>query len=204
MSDAHHNPERERRLGIALHAMGAVVVIGAATAIGVWGYEPLQREQTKTRQLLNATNEFIATEESITTEARLVEQQLVETRREFEVALELVPETPEEAEFLALLSTLASTSRLNIREFRPGNVTRFGTHSELEIRVSAEGGYPSLCRFLAGLESLPRLCNVRALNVSGTGGRVEGQYPIDLTVVVFFATRQQDPTEAQETNDGTV
>ena len=83
-------------------------------------------------------------------------------------------------------------------------MTQRGHYQELEIRLSAEGTYPSLCRFLVGLEELPRLCNVRSMNVYGTGTSTEGRYPIDLTVVVFFAPVEEESKPSEEVDNGTV
>ena len=203
MADALTNQEREKRLGQSLHVIGALIVVGVATAIGVWGYQPLKAKHTRTGKLLTATQEFVATGDSIESEARLVTQRLKETQTRYEEALRRVPGDTHESEFLSQLSTLAADTQLVIREFRPGSVTHRKTYNEVEIRLSAEGSYSHLCRFLAGLEGLPRLCNVRSLNVSGTGSSVEGRYPIDLTVVVFFAPVEEETTPLEKADDET-
>ena len=204
MADAFNNHHRERRLGQSLHVVGALIVVGTATAIAVWGYQPLKAKHEHTGRLLDATQQFVAAGDSIESESRLVAQRLDEARLKYQGALRSVPDAAYESEFLSELSTLATQSELAIREFRPGGVTQRDACHELEIRLSAEGTYPNLCRFLAGLERLPRLCNVRSLNVSGTGSSAEGRYPIDLTVVVFFAPVQTETQQSVEADDGSV
>jgi Tfp pilus assembly protein PilO len=169
----------------------------------VWGYQPLKADRDRTERLLEATREFVESGDSIESEARLVAQRLEETRVEYQHALRSVPDATYESEFLSELSTLAADSNLAIREFRPGGVTHRDRYDELEIRLSAEGTYPNLCRFLAGLEALPRLCNVRSLSVTGTGSSSGNRYPIDMTVVVFFAPLEFDVPLAEEPDDGT-
>lgn len=111
-----------------------------------------------------------------------------------------IPETAQESEFLAQLSQLAKDTGLTILEFRPGKITDRTTHRELEISLSAHGGYHSLCELLAGLEKLPRLCRVTSLTIDRDSTTTVEQYPVRMSVVVYFQPLTPESGDREDDN----
>jgi Tfp pilus assembly protein PilO len=105
----------------------------------------------------------------------------------------LIPDRPEESLFLAQLSELASSTKLQIRDFRPGGVQQSNEVMQLSIQLTGTASYECLCRFLDGLQSLRRLTQVSQLKVSP--GVTEGIYPVEMELTIFFAN-QNDAAES--------
>ncbi|GAA5507632.1 type 4a pilus biogenesis protein PilO [Novipirellula caenicola] len=77
-----------------------------------------------------------------------------------------IPTKAGEIDFLSELSELAKASQFQIRDFRPGAVVNKPLHSEMDIRFVGEGQYAGLCRFLDGLQQLPRSYRIARLSVT--------------------------------------
>lgn len=97
---------------------------------------------------------------------------------------EKLPDSAQEDEFLAQVARLARSVDLAVRDYRPGEVTSRGNYSELEIELSCEGSYESICRFLDGLPSLPRLSSLTGIEVQSQ--MEQSVYPIRLNLSAYF------------------
>lgn len=135
---------------------------------------------------LKACAETLAMADDIDIEQQKMFCNLIHTEKQLVAAQARIPETAQESEFLAQVSRLAKDTGLTIQEFRPGGITERKTHRELDVALSALGGYRSLCEFLAGLEKLPRLCRVTSLTVNRDTTPTAEHYPVRMNVVVYF------------------
>ncbi|EMI21468.1 hypothetical protein RMSM_01612 [Rhodopirellula maiorica SM1] len=77
-----------------------------------------------------------------------------------------IPAKAGEINFLSELSELAKASQFQIRDFRPGAVVSESLHHEMDIRFVGEGSYAGFCRFLDGLQQLPRSYRIARLSVT--------------------------------------
>lgn len=77
-----------------------------------------------------------------------------------------IPAKAGEIDFLSELSELAKASQFQIRDFRPGAVVNESLHREMDIRFVGEGSYSGFCRFLDGLQHLPRSYRIAQLSVT--------------------------------------
>jgi Tfp pilus assembly protein PilO len=205
-----HNPKQERIFRLGTHAAGMAATIGLAAGIVFGVYRPIMAEKSIVDQQAEQTSDFVNTRAEILEKSRTLNSTLDEKNRLFEQAMSRIPETSQESVFLGQLAKLAGKSKLNIGRFRPGQVYERKGYKELELNLSATASYSSLCRFLAGLETTPRLCRVTKLTI---GEALEGQarrsndranprqlsaqYSVEMTIIVFFAPLEEN----QETSD---
>jgi len=114
--------------------------------------------------------------------------------------LDGIPESVQDSQFLGQVATLARDSELLLEQFRPGTIEKSGDYQQLEIELTASGTHASICRFLDGLQNLPRLCRVPELDIEASGE--EQVFPVRLKVLVFFAPDESESNEKQEAVDG--
>jgi len=175
------------RLGRSLHAAGFGVMVVLAVGPYVVAGLPitaqnaaLQRSIEKTSRLLELEPNVRARFEMLTREAEVHEQR----RRE---VLERIPETADEGQFLAQLTELAGRCELTVQNYRPGVAEKKPTYSQMDIALGADGTYEELCRFVAGLESLPRFCRLAGLSVDRQDAD-SNSLKITFTLRIFFAS----------------
>ena len=186
------DPERSMRtFRLMAHLTGCGLVLAIAASAGVFVYRPVMADQRQLDHEIETTQEFLSQGASLKTESQQLKEYLREMERRFEEAVTRIPETARETEFLGQLTELAAQSGLKMRDFRPGNVVERLGYQELAISISADADYSSLCRFLHGLRNLDRLCQVASLNVNDNSGS-SGDYPVIMTVAVFFAPLKSD------------
>ena len=154
-----------RSLSWGLHGAGCAVA-GALVLAGSFLYAFQVHEQDRVqREYLRAENCLKNADATQRTYQALRQRQQREQAR-IEQLLRRVPVGPAESEFLALLADLSKQCDFSVRSFRPGGISSSGTFSQMEISLACDGTYESLCRFLDGLESLPRLCRVAGVSIS--------------------------------------
>lgn len=192
------NPERSiRTFRLMVHFAGAAAVLAISVCAGLLVYSPAMADQSRLDQEIAATREFMSQKDRLQNESTELQQHLAAMEQQFQEAVTRIPETVRETEFLGQISELAGRSGLKMRDYRPGQVVERADYREMQITVSADADYGSLCTFLHGLRKLDRLCQVTSLNVS-EAGIADGVYPVNMTIAVFFAPL--DNSEASKGN----
>lgn len=167
-----------------IHGTGAGVLLLAAAAVYALVLAPQQATFARNENRRHSLSALMKRGPAIRREFETLQAALEEQRakrQDFQLRL---PADPQEAEFLAQVARLARSVELNVREYRPGKITPRGNYSELEIELSCEGGYPSICRFLAGLPTLPRLSSLTGVDVEAKPE--QPVYPIRLKLSAYF------------------
>jgi Tfp pilus assembly protein PilO len=181
------------RTGRSLHAAG----FGAMLLLAVVPYvaaglpmsaqnASLERQIEKTTRLLELEPNVQARYEKLTKEAEVHEQR----RRE---VLERIPEAADEGQFLAQLTELAGRCDLKVQNYRPATAEKKPTCSQMDVILDAEGDYAEVCRFVAGLESLPRFCRLAGLTVNHSETESDS-LKVTFTLRIFFASTPVQPT----------
>ena len=98
-----------------------------------------------------------------------------------------VPDEPSEAEFLAQLVQAANQTGFRINDYHPGVVRSGERCSQLQVQLSCQGTYRSICDFLDRLAALPRITQVEKLDVTAAG---PDGHPVTLWLVVYFRLSQ--------------
>jgi Tfp pilus assembly protein PilO len=170
-------------LGVALHGAGLAIVLAAAAM----GYALVLRPLDAMIETLDQRSLKLQAVLDDAPAARAKHDELRRALAAAEAAAasldKRVPAEPFEAEFLSQTAQAATQAGLRIGDYRPG-VVRTGPHcSQMEIQLSCQGPYRSICDFLDRLAALPRLNQVEKLEINAAGP--EG-YPVTLWLVVYF------------------
>lgn len=163
---------------------GVLTMLGLAYTVAL---RPLMADSADHEQKLKSTQAFLKDTAGIAARTRETISKAAELDQEMTRILAGVPDTPQESEFLRQVAGLAQGTSLAFDEFRPGSTTVVGKYRQTEISLRGTGTYQDICRFLAGLESLPRLCRVQRLQIQTADDQKESLYPVSMTLVIFFA-----------------
>lgn len=177
---------RESDMNRNLNLLGCGLTFAVLAGAYMLALRPLRAESAESESRVAETVSFLNSSDTITSETRRLTLRLSELGQEMERILAGVPESSRESEFLGQLAELLRDSSLTLEEFRPGTVRESGQYRQLEVEVTGEGTYRDLCRFLDGLEKLPRLCRILRMEIS-SDDQSEARYPIRMTLVIFFA-----------------
>ena len=189
------------RAGWLLHAVGFSLTACGLFASWFFIYEPSQAELSMHDQRTAVQSDFLDREKQIRSDNEALQQELAETERLLVNLLARIPESPEEADFLAQLARIAKESKFEIRDYKPGKVVEKDSYKEMEIQLSAEADYPGICRFFDKLDTLPRLHRISNLTIEATGGAGEFQ-PVHITLKIYFEPIEKLPSAAGEKQDG--
>ena len=184
------NSKKLDQFSVTMHATGGVCTVAIVAVMYITIYRSLDAEKRETADSIAVKQQFLSTAESITASHEELQQQLSDEEARLISLLERIPPTPQESEFLAQLAKLAHRSGLSIQKFSRGTATDERTHSGMEVRLSAQASHEAICRFLAGLADLRRLCHVRQLSVMAPT-ESGSDYPIESTLRIFFAPLRQ-------------
>lgn len=179
-----------RRLKWLLHAAGLFLTLGTVAGSGLGVFQLLSREWSDIRRRSSAAESYLATANSIREHHAEAVKQLRQEELRLELLLARIPTTPQESEFLAELTRLARDARLKISDFKPAETQSADSHAAVEIALKTEASYESLCRFLDGLSSLPRLCHVKRLSLRAPDAS-QSTYPVDMTLQIFFLSTNE-------------
>jgi Tfp pilus assembly protein PilO len=176
--------DRLKKLDMALHGGGLALILSSIGVAWTLGYQPLETARGEAEARCAEINELLGSAEGLRSEQAQLKHALSDARDEEQRLLARVPDEAHEAAFLGQISHLAKEVGMELRDYRPGQVQPQPTFSAMEVALSCEGPYESLCRFLEGVGRLPRLVNLSHLEINGSqGGSI---YSATLTLVIYF------------------
>ena len=176
------------QLGIAVHGIGLAGVITIPALCYTFFLAENAQQVAACSSTIAADSAIILNRAELTEQRENTECELYALKQRLEELKAQIPNAPEESRFLAQLSKLAEESQLGIRHFRPGPPEDSNDVRRIRVQLSGVGSYECLCRFLNGLNSLPRLTKVSMLKVEPPNS--ERQYPVNLELSIFFAGKR--------------
>jgi Tfp pilus assembly protein PilO len=193
---------RLSRLGHGLHVAGLGIAAALFAAVYIPAIGALDSEQARIATEIDVASRLATSAEALREEHRTLQEQQAASLTRMSQLLGRIPDAPQESEFLAHIARLAREAPLSIGSFRPIATRTYDRYSEVEVELSVAGRWDGLCQFLAGLETLPRLCRVSRLSIASESS-VDGMYPADFTFVIYFApARQTERSVTQNVKDG--
>ena len=186
-----------KSLSWLLHAAGLLLTLGSL-AFPVLVLHSHDRDYERLERKVSSLSTFLRTGGEIHADNRELNRELASVESRLADLMARIPDARDESVFLAQIAELAAQHQLVIRNYRPGIVHEKEKHREMEISVSANGDYQSWCRFLDGLESLPRLCRVTNLNISAPDESTT--YPIEMTLRIYFAPKSASDVTPRTTS----
>jgi Tfp pilus assembly protein PilO len=177
----------DRQLRITSRCLQAA---GLAVALGIWGlliglaYLPLAAAEDEAASQLQSTQLFLASTKKIHAEHERLLHEFGVLDKQRASIMARIPDGPQEADFLAQITTTAHDCGLQMQEYRTGAVSSHPRFQELEVALNLSGDYPGLCKFLDRLHQLPRFCLLSDLNIDSEAGAE--QLPIEMKLRIFF------------------
>ncbi len=184
---ADSNDRKLLLLGWLFHLGGLVTLVLAACAYQFVISGVITHRQAADAAEIARFETLLETERDTAREFTRLQSNLKLLEDSAEAARQRIPETPEEAEFLAQISKAASENGLAIQNFTRGAVTVLETHSQLQIRLTGEGDYASICGFFERMANFSRVATVSNLSLSIPGDAEI--YPLDMTLTLYFGAR---------------
>jgi Tfp pilus assembly protein PilO len=170
-------------LGLGLHGLGLSIVLATAGL----GYALVMRPLERGIEELNGRAFQLQTCLQQAPKVRADHQRLRDAMAAAEAkAADLqtrVPDEPFEAEFLGQLAEAARQTSFQIGDYRPGVVRSGQRCSQLQIQLTCQGTYRSICNFLDRVAALPRITQVEKLDITAAG---PDGHPVTLWLVVYF------------------
>jgi type IV pilus assembly protein PilO len=108
----------------------------------------------------------------------------------------ILPEEKDVADLLRRIQTLASQSNLTIRHFRPQAITAKELHAEWPIELEVEGAYHNVGLFLDRVAKLPRIINVRAIEMTTSTPRPGSSATVRVKCTAMTFVLTDPPTGA--------
>ncbi len=181
------NDRKLMLLGWMFHLGGLLTIV-----LGACGYQFVITGLITHQQSANAAEiarieSLLNTDRNVGREFAALQQSLERLEASAEAARQRIPETPEESEFLAQISAAAREKGLSIENFTRLAVSDLGTHSQLQIRLTGEGDYASICGFFEKMAGFSRVATVSNMRMSIPAN--SEIYPLDMTLTLYFGAR---------------
>jgi Tfp pilus assembly protein PilO len=191
----------ERLWNRGLHALGAVATAAAASALAALLYFPLRAHESDLDSKLNGAWNLLQSADALAEQHAAAKQSLAKAEDRIRTIREQIPELAEEAKFLAQLSQLAEDSGFEVLDYRPGSSEAHDFCRQIRVHVRGRGEYESLCRFLAGLDRLPRLCRTAGFAIDSTRANADG-YDVEMSLTIFYGVREDALDAAKGKSNG--
>ncbi len=189
-----------RRYGLLIHGAGLAVLLclgmayyfAVAPILRASRSEDTARETELLEQLENAAR--------IREEHALFHERLTEAEELADSIRERIPDQAQESQFLGAITDAASKYGISIRNFAVGKISERDTHYEVAISFGSSGDYVGVCRFLDTLMAMPRVVTVEQLTIHANDD--SEIYPFTLNLLLPFAIKSPEPSNADETTGG--
>jgi Tfp pilus assembly protein PilO len=168
-----------------MHGVGACIAMALVAVPWLVIVRPMATAQEEAREQIAVENERQSRSAAIRAhnlELGIRDRELEDRRRGI---FERIPESAQEASFLGQITELASRVGFSIRDYRPGTADRKGPYGQLEVTILADGSYEELCRFIHGIDGLPRFCRLISVTAQAPEDSAT-RLRIDLKVRIFF------------------
>jgi Tfp pilus assembly protein PilO len=130
--------------------------------------------------------------ESLQAEKAAVEQEHQTLQADYELRsaewhdlLSRIPPEAQVSDFLTMLTEFAGQSGLKVEFFNPGVSRAQARFEEVDIDLQATGDYASVCGFLNGLKTMPRICNISKLEISAQT-QIPDQYTVTFNLRILY------------------
>jgi Tfp pilus assembly protein PilO len=183
------------RYDLGLHAAGCAVFVLVLGTFYWQGFSMLAEQDAEQQIVAESLERFIAQRPALVKKHTAAKQLLETQQGRFAELLTNIPNAPQEDNFLRQLAELSAATGLEIRQFTPGATTSLGNFASMQIDVSAQASYESLCRFLEGVVEMPRLCEVTSLQVEA-GDPSAARYAVSFSLRIYFAPVAAAASEA--------
>ena len=196
----HVTDEATRRFGRMLHYAGVLASVICATAGYSLLHAPTMHAIADRSARIEELRLSLQNASVVREQHRKVSEKLHEVTTRIAEVQRRVPQDANAGEFLKEVTQLASAERLVIKDFSPEQPADKNGYAEMEVTLTGEGSFASICGFVDRLAKLKRLSKVKNLTLSAVDfGR---EYPMRATLVIYFGLQGNDIKSDQEGRRG--
>jgi len=188
------------RFGWLLHGAGFIVVLVCGAIGYTVFYERAEGSIAETRASIQELKLAVQNAPVIRRTHEELTQRLDDLKEGMVALQQRVPQEADAGKFLKEITIIAHDEALEISNFQPDKATGRQGFTEMEVTLTAQGDFASICKFFDRLNKLSRLSKVKSLNISASGA--EEKLPMSATLVIYFGIRGADKAEAEEVQRG--
>jgi type IV pilus assembly protein PilO len=133
-----------------------------------------------------------------------VQAELALIEKQWEEAKKLLPEAKQMPELLTQVTLAGQRSRVDFVNFEPKPVQVKQIYAENPISVTVQGGYHDVGSFLGRVSNLPRIVNVRSVNLKSVPHPVDPELPgmveaeMEMSAYTLLSEQQRTQIASQE------
>jgi Tfp pilus assembly protein PilO len=189
-----------RRFGRMLHCAGCVLVL----LCGAIGYTLIyEGAESSIAKLATSIQELRLSVQNAPA-IRKTHEELTQRLEDLKVGMaslqQHVPRAADAGKFLKDITIIADEEALQISNFQPDKPIGKEGFTEMDVTLTGQGDYKSICVFLDRLSKLSRLSKVKNLNISTSG--TEAKLPMSATLVIYFGLGEADKAKPEEVQRG--
>ncbi|MEO0293085.1 MAG: type 4a pilus biogenesis protein PilO [candidate division WOR-3 bacterium] len=149
---------------------GSVIVLFIAILIGVGMYFTVLKE--KNQKIAIKQKEYKDLELKLSKTMAIVQRKQEAIRKHkiiaarWNQAQKMLPKEEKISDLVKTLTERATKNEVKIKHFKPVSRTQKEKYSEIVIQMEVEGGYHNIAGFMAELNNMQRIVNVRNLKLS--------------------------------------
>jgi Tfp pilus assembly protein PilO len=189
-----------RRFGWLLHCAGLIVVLLCGAFYYSWIFEEAKDSIVKLSADIEELKLSVQNAPVVRRTHDELSQRLDGLKSRMAELGQRVPPTADAGKFLGEVSRIAREETLAISEIQPDKPMVKDGFTEMEVKLTAEGDFKSICSFFDRLNKLSRLSKVKSLAVS-TPSTTE-KLPMTATIVIYFGLRGSGNAAPEEVQRG--
>lgn len=177
-------PNNRHFVRLTTTTVGAVVWVALLAGFYVLVHCPLHSREKQQEERIEHLQKLLAIDSNVHTAHRELRKRVEELNAKIDTIRRRIPVRPLEETFLSHTTDIAKEERLAIGNFRREDSKDFPDYSEVDVVISGQGSYGSICRFLHRVSQLERLSTVRKLSIESDAD--DGNYPFEVIYSLQF------------------
>ncbi|TWU29455.1 type 4a pilus biogenesis protein PilO [Bythopirellula polymerisocia] len=177
-------------LGWALHVAGVLVVLVFVGAYFALVTRPLNTQLDQSTSRVAQLKEVLKRAPQVRSAYSQSKAELQALKASVEETLLRLPAELDENEFIEQVNSVALASGVKIVGHQSGLTERLESYSKAYVTFQCKGSFASICRFLHGIDHLPRLTEVSQLEIESD--KYLERYPIQVNFVLYFGGNSHD------------
>jgi Tfp pilus assembly protein PilO len=173
-----------------IHAAGGSILLAAALVFYLSFYAPAAADiQVRTRRM-EQLEMLMGSSEKVASDHRELQSRLDALRHDAASTRKRMPRRTSTQSFIENVTQLAASNGLQVELCSAAAPEAYKTHSQVEVTCRLNGGYASICRFLADVDQLSQISKVSSLEIDHS--KNSEAYPVHLTFQLYYRAELHD------------
>ena len=161
----------------------AALVGGFVVIVGLYMYLvwlPLYEEIEQVQATVDQQQQILTKNRRLAANLPRKKQEFAELEKQLSVALKMLPQKAEIPDLLEDVSRAGMESGLFFKVFKPENEVVKKFYAEVPVKVEITGTYRQLLTFLKRVGEMPRIVDVKNIEIDLEKGATSGSLPLDI------------------------